>query len=57
MKIGTPSIADGWDLSRLNRNFKEAPMHDAIVALVFVAIVMAPCVVALASNVDGPGSN
>ena len=36
---------------------KESPMHDVIVALAFIAMVMAPCVVALASNPDGPNSN
>jgi hypothetical protein len=32
-------------------------MHDVIVALVFIAMVIAPCVVALTSNLDGPGPN
>ena len=36
---------------------EETPMHDAIVALAFIAMVMAPCVAALTSNPDRPGSN
>jgi hypothetical protein len=32
-------------------------MHDMIVALAFIAMVMAPCVIALTSNPDRPSSN
>jgi hypothetical protein len=40
-----------------NNRREETPMHDMIMALAFIAMVMAPCVVALTSNPDRPGSN
>jgi hypothetical protein len=36
---------------------QETPMHDAIVALVFIAMLMAPCFIALTSSPDRPSSN
>jgi hypothetical protein len=40
-------------LQRLER--QEVPMHDFVMGLVFVAIVMAPCVAALTTRLDEKG--
>ena len=45
----SPSIAERWAEFPLQG---EPPMHDLILALVFAAMLIAPCVLALTAKLD-----
>jgi len=57
---GFPDLADTrvTAVSPINSTeLKEIPMHDFLVALVFMAMLMTPCVMALTTRLDDAGSD